>query len=77
MMPINKILGAIKASDRKLLLNALDAEEENIYIEWAPGRFIGVNMKREDFKISEQSGYWAEGTFPSAVPFELAPFRTS
>lgn len=70
-MKINDIFKALNQTDREILRTAFESGVPDIYIEYAIGRFIGVNITRSDLKIEQRSGFYAEGMLTShTVQFE-------
>jgi len=67
MISITQILATLKDNERAILQYA----HENFisqYIEYAPGRYIGVDAERiPRLNIEQTSGRWSTGTVTHAV----------
>jgi hypothetical protein len=83
---INEIVKGLKSADREMLMAALESGYTDRYVEWTPGRFVGVNITQPGFNIEHSAGFWVEGlltghTLPFPVPEPeysvFAPFEGS
>lgn len=70
-MNINQIFAIIRQVDREVLLNAVEMEFTDVYIEWKPGHFIGTNITQSRFRIEQTSGFFVAGVMTDYV----IPFR--
>lgn len=71
---INTIFKGLAASDRGMLLTALQSDYTDRYVEYTPGRFVGVNITQPGFKIEHRQGFWVEGMLTGhTIPFPQRP----
>ncbi len=60
-MMLKSILQNLESEDRRRLMHAFDNEFAQ-HVEYAPGRFIGVNIQNTShLKIDTRIGVWSEG----------------
>ena len=72
-MTIKDILAALPAVDRDALMAAFESGEA-YYVEYEPGRFIGVNTDAVQHLLADQSaGSFREGTINRRGDDALAP----
>jgi hypothetical protein len=80
---INEIFKTLRTCDREMLMAALESGYTDRYIEWTPGRFVGVNITQPGFHIEHTAGCWVEGLLTGhTLPFPktysaFAPFEGS
>lgn len=80
---IDEIVKGLKTSDREMLMTAMESGYTDKYVEWTPGRFVGVNITQPGFNIEHQAGYLVEGLLTGhTIPFPqsysaFAPFEGS
>jgi hypothetical protein len=81
---INEVFRSLKTCDREMLMAALESGYTDRYVEWTPGRFVGVNITQPGFSIEHSAGCWVEGLLtghtlpfpqPKAEYSALAPFE--
>jgi len=61
-MTIKEIMAGLSMTDKEQLMTAFEASMTH-YIEWTPGRFIGVNTDSvPHLTCCQQSGSFREGT---------------
>jgi hypothetical protein len=65
---LREILKSLKDGDKKILMYALELGNMR-YIEYEPGKFIGVNIPKlnNDFRIKEEQNGWSIGTLREAT----------
>ena len=61
MKSIKQIMDDLPHADREMLQYSFEMGFPDKYIEYEPGRFIGVYITKKDLKIEQQEGYWVEG----------------
>lgn len=67
---INEIFRNLRTSDREMLMAALESGYTDRYVEWTPGRFVGVNITQPGFNIEHSAGCWVEGLLTGhTLPF--------
>lgn len=75
---INHIFKRLTTGDREMLLTALNSDYLDKFVEYTPGRFVGVNITQPGFKIEHRQGYWVEGMLTGhTIPFpqRYSPFE--
>ncbi len=69
-MTIDEIFRRLSKSDQKMLKTAFTDELQDVYVEYEPGRFLGVNIQHEHCCIEQEAGLWSEGVLTGhTIPF--------
>jgi hypothetical protein len=61
MKSIDRIVNSLPNSDQVALRYAFEMGVPDTYVEYEPGRFVGVNITKTDLHIEQKAGLWAEG----------------
>jgi hypothetical protein len=71
---INEIFKQLRTSDRQMLMTAMEFGYTDRYVEWTPGRFLGLNITQPGFNIEHSAGCWVEGALTGhTLPFPQPP----
>jgi hypothetical protein len=70
MLTIDQIVHHLCFRDKQFLRAAFRAEIQNQFIEYEPGKFIGVYINHPHLHIEQKAGFWSAGTLTGHVlPF--------
>lgn len=61
-MQLKDILQSLPQAHREQLMYAFENSISNQYVEYRPGKFIGVNIEGKLFQIEQRAGVWSSGT---------------
>ena len=64
MQSIKEILSSLSKNDARHIQYAFNNNISNTYIEYTPGRFIGVHIRDSltSVQIEQRAGYYSEGS---------------
>lgn len=80
MKTITEIFREISDVERSMLMYAFEEGQIDFYIEYTPGRFIGVDVGSSELTIEQISGHFSEGYISNTrlkfpVSFAYQPFE--